>query len=61
MYADEHNGPTPSILEIKGHFGLAYSTVYAHVMKLIAERRLEASWWCRGRSGRHRLFFSIFT
>jgi hypothetical protein len=41
MYADEHNGPTPSILEIKGHFGLAYGTVYAHVMKLIAERRLE--------------------
>jgi len=39
-YADEHSGPTPSILEIAHHFELAYGTVYGHVMRLIAERRL---------------------
>ena len=40
-YADEKNGPTPSILEIKRKFELSYSTVYHHVMRLIIEGRLE--------------------
>lgn len=40
-YADEKNGPTPSIREIAQHFKLYYSTVYHHVMKLIIEGRLE--------------------
>lgn len=39
-YADELNGPTPSIREIAGHFHLNYKTVYIHVRKLIDERRL---------------------
>lgn len=36
-YADEHDGPTPSINEIKEHFDWceSYSTAYYHVMKLI--------------------------
>jgi hypothetical protein len=41
VYADEHNGNSPSILEVKKNFRLAYGTVYTHVMKLIAERRIE--------------------
>jgi hypothetical protein len=39
-YADEKDGPTPTIREISISFGLAYTTVYHHVIKLIAERRL---------------------
>lgn len=39
-YADEMDGPTPSIREIAGAFGLNYKTVYFHVMKLIIEGRL---------------------
>jgi len=39
-YADEKDGPTPSIHEIAQEFKLAYSTVYHHVMKLIIEGRL---------------------
>jgi DNA-binding transcriptional regulator YhcF (GntR family) len=36
-YADEMDGPTPSINEIAVHFKLNYKTVYYHVMKLIIE------------------------
>ena len=39
-YADEMDGPTPSINEIALHFKLNYKTVYYHVMKLIIEGRL---------------------
>jgi hypothetical protein len=39
-YADETDGPTPSINEIAVHFRLNYRTVYYHVMKLIVEGRL---------------------
>ena len=39
-YSAEYNGNSPSILEIKHQFDLAYGTVYNHVMKLIAEHRL---------------------
>jgi hypothetical protein len=39
-YADELNGPTPSIREIALHFRLNYKTAYLHVGKLILERRL---------------------
>jgi len=39
-YADEMDGPTPSINEIALHFKLNYKTVYYHVMKLIVEGRL---------------------
>jgi DNA-binding transcriptional regulator YhcF (GntR family) len=39
-YADEMDGPTPSINEIAVHFKLNYKTVYYHVMKLIVEGRL---------------------
>jgi hypothetical protein len=39
-YADEMDGPTPSINEIAVHFRLNYKTVYYHVMKLIIEGRL---------------------
>ena len=39
-YAEELDGPTPSILEIARHFGLNYKTVYYHVMKLVIEGRL---------------------
>jgi hypothetical protein len=39
-YADEMDGPTPSINEIAQHFGLNYKTAYHHVMKLIIEGRL---------------------
>ena len=40
-YADVKNGPTPSIREVSQAFKLGYTTVYNHVMKLIAERRIE--------------------
>lgn len=40
QYADEMDGPTPSIREISIHFALNYKTVYYHVMKLIVEGRL---------------------
>ena len=39
-YASEKDGPTPSILEVSQNFGLAYSTVYHHVMQLVIEGRL---------------------
>ena len=39
-YADEKDGPTPSIHEIAQEFKLAYLTVYHHIMKLIIEGRL---------------------
>jgi hypothetical protein len=39
-YADEMDGPTPSINEIAVHFKLNYKTAYCHVMKLIVEGRL---------------------
>jgi hypothetical protein len=39
-YADEMDGPTPSINEIASPFRLNYKTVYYHVMKLIVEGRL---------------------
>jgi DNA-binding transcriptional regulator YhcF (GntR family) len=39
-YADEMDGPMPSINKIAGHFKLNYKTVYYHVMKLIVEGRL---------------------
>ena len=35
-YADEMDGPTPSINEIALHFKLNYKTVYYHVMKLLS-------------------------
>jgi hypothetical protein len=40
LYAEEHHGNSPSILEISHQFKLAYGTVYSHVQKLIAERHL---------------------
>lgn len=40
LYADEMDGPTPSILEISRAFHLNYKTAYYHVMKLIIENRL---------------------
>lgn len=40
-YADEHNGPTPSIREIAAHFDRGYTTIYRHVQRLIEEGRLE--------------------
>jgi DNA-binding transcriptional regulator YhcF (GntR family) len=39
-YADELNGPTPSIREISLHFRVNYKTAYKHVRKLITEQRL---------------------
>jgi hypothetical protein len=39
-YADEMDGPTPSINEITVHFRLNYKAVYYHVIKLIFEGRL---------------------
>jgi len=39
-YADEMDGPTPSINEIALQFKLNYKTVYYHVMKLVVEGRL---------------------
>lgn len=39
-YAGPKNGPTPSINEIARRFGLAYSTIYHHVMRLQIEGRL---------------------
>lgn len=39
-YAGEKDGPTPSINEIARQFGLAYSTIYHHVLKLQVEGRL---------------------
>lgn len=39
-YADEMDGPTPSINEISHAFSLNYKTVYYHVMKLVIEGRL---------------------
>lgn len=36
-YADAKHGPTPSIREIAGAFGLAYTTVYNHVLRLQVE------------------------
>jgi hypothetical protein len=38
-YADEMDGPTPSINEIVVHFRLNYRTVYHRVMKPIVEGR----------------------
>jgi SOS-response transcriptional repressor LexA len=40
-YADEKNGPTPSIREISQSMHLGYSTAYHHILKLIIEGRLE--------------------
>ncbi len=40
-YADEKNGPTPSIREISQSMHLGYSTTYHHILKLIIEGRLE--------------------
>ena len=39
-YADEMDGPTPSVNEIAHHFSLNYKTAYMHVLRLIAEGRL---------------------
>jgi len=39
-YANERSGPTPSINEIAKHFGVAYSTVYHHVMRLGLDGKL---------------------
>ncbi|HML24949.1 MAG TPA: hypothetical protein PKD09_25065 [Aggregatilinea sp.] len=39
-YADEKDGPTPSIREVAKAFGVYYSTAYHHVMKLIIDGRL---------------------
>jgi hypothetical protein len=39
-YADEMDGPTPSINEIAVHFKLNHKTVYYHVMKPIVKDRL---------------------
>ena len=39
-YADDMDGPTPSINETAPHFKLTYKTVFYHVMKLIVEGRL---------------------
>ena len=40
VYANEMDGPTPSINEISIHFHLNYKTAYYHIMKLIIEGRL---------------------
>lgn len=40
-YADEHNGPTPSIREVAFYFRRSYSTVYRHIQQLVEEHRLE--------------------
>jgi len=40
VYADEMDGPTPSIGEISREFKLNYKTAYYHIMKLIIEGRL---------------------
>lgn len=39
-YADDKNGPTPSIREVAQHFNLAYGTVYTHVMRLITDGKI---------------------
>jgi hypothetical protein len=39
-YADEMDGPTPSINEIAKHFEINYKTAYVHVLRLIADQRL---------------------
>lgn len=40
-YADERDGPTPSIKEIADALAIPYASVYYHVMKLIAHRQLD--------------------
>jgi hypothetical protein len=40
-YANEHQGPTPSIHEIALHFKRSYSTIYRHVQRLLEEQRLD--------------------
>lgn len=40
IYAEEHNGVTPSIRAVARQFGIAYMTARAHVLELLAERRL---------------------
>lgn len=39
-YADEMDGPTPSINEISQHFRLNYKTTYYHILRLINEGKL---------------------
>lgn len=39
-YADEHDGPTPNILEIAHSLHLPYKTAYYHTLRLMADRRL---------------------
>jgi hypothetical protein len=41
LYADEHGGNSPSILEVSKELDLAYGTVYGHVSRMINQRRLE--------------------
>jgi hypothetical protein len=40
VYADDHDGPTPSIREVSKNFGMCYSAAYHHIMKLIIDDRL---------------------
>jgi DNA-binding IclR family transcriptional regulator len=42
-YAEGKNGPTPTIREISQAFGLAYTTTYTHVLKLIRDGRVMQS------------------
>lgn len=39
-YAEEHNGATPSIRATAREFDIAYMTARAHILELLAERRL---------------------
>lgn len=39
-YADEMDGPTPSIREIARAFRMNYKTAYVHILKLMNEGRL---------------------
>jgi hypothetical protein len=41
LYADDHGGNSPSILEVSKELDLAYGTVYGHVMRMIARRMLD--------------------
>ena len=42
-YAETKSGPTPTIREISKAFGLAYTTTYTHILKLIRDGRVMQS------------------
>lgn len=45
-YAQERNGPTPTIRELSEYFQLSYTTTYTHVQQLKRENRLN---WIDGK------------